>query len=891
MNKHTLFYFINLVLTFVFIIIITYGLVFPSTFSNGKHAQNEYNNFCQNTSLLSTSDALSLVCNNKYKKQSLIWLFIDGLSYDQIYSAMNNINSNNGVIYKLKVSPYQQVSSLYESLFTGKFSRNYFMKEHLHADNIIHQIVDNTNNTLHYKGNTFPLFHLLLNPNSSFSAIEIIPQESQTLSSICNNESFNACITSLTNNTSSLMFYTNHFDNIVHIYNKTNSFTQKNIHSLAQTISVLMNFTNVNTNYALVVTSLHGGQSFTGEDDICNHGCSQEGNEGFFMLYTNDIQRSSFRDIEQSIDVNDIVPTITQIISNTNVPLHSQGFPKVVNDDSMMKYVALKSKEIQLKQYAMKMSLANIVQLLKRGNVNVTTITDIETNMNDDVYYKQLSRLQNIQNEMEKKMNKSVLLTLVYYFMIICLILVIYYQSKKILLITRTDNAILETKNSTALFTLIMFTLILNSFLCFLFNMLFSTSSIHSTFIHSCLSLLFIISIICVVFISTYKLQNKRYYITTTIMVCICGCILCIMYHYKLVIYMKQYFTSSLTFNLLINYPLTFGYISYELYKYRKHYIDSRLRVKFIYILIPLILCVCFLFLQFDINENVNVLHQTKRNVKLTRFIYTMICVYGIISFVPLYIKKSNYSIYGNKEPIQIKKTKSLSNIRLCFLLFVFFISDETERFVSVIIAVGMNYVLSIQYNKMKFIYWKMICVVAMLSISDALHVAMLNTFTPFNVSFKVNSKCIGANINETPLLSSILYTLHRYKYFLLTSAYLLGIARTSKRKFMKHETFMLRMMMNVQFLSVVLVGMYLFKNGHDDQYVFIFNWIISKWIISFVFDVNFIGWHLVYKRNWSCLWKGVYDWNGVDEEENNENVREDVIEMEDMHEEKVAIN
>jgi hypothetical protein len=96
---------------------------------------------------------------------------------------------------------------------------------------------------------------------------------------------------------------------------------------------------------------------------------------------------------------------------------------------------------------------------------------------------------------------------------------------------------------------------------------------------------------------------------------------------------------------------------------------------------------------------------------------------------------------------------------------------------------------------------------------------------------------------------------------------------------------------MNVQFLSVVLLGMYLFKNGHDDQYVFIFNWMISKWIISFVFDMNFIGWHLVYKRNWSCLWKGVYDWNGVDEEENNENVREDVIEMEDMHEEKVAIN
>jgi hypothetical protein len=40
------------------------------------------NDFCQTFTPSSPTDALSLICQNKFKKKKFIWIFIDGLAYE-----------------------------------------------------------------------------------------------------------------------------------------------------------------------------------------------------------------------------------------------------------------------------------------------------------------------------------------------------------------------------------------------------------------------------------------------------------------------------------------------------------------------------------------------------------------------------------------------------------------------------------------------------------------------------------------------------------------------------------------------------------------------------------------------------------------------------------------
>ena len=41
--------------------------------------------------------------------------------------------------------------------------------------------------------------------------------------------------------------------------------------------------------YALVVSSDHGGQEYDGQDNFCNHGCFNPSNVGLLMIYTKEI--------------------------------------------------------------------------------------------------------------------------------------------------------------------------------------------------------------------------------------------------------------------------------------------------------------------------------------------------------------------------------------------------------------------------------------------------------------------------------------------------------------------------------------------------------------------------------------------------------------------------
>ena len=87
------------------------------------------------------------------------------------------------------------------------------------------------------------------------------------------------------------------------------------------TIIGLKNWIDAQSDYALIVSSDHGGQPFNGQDNICNHGCDIEGNEAILMVYTREI--STLKVQMDKIWVYDVAPTVSQILSGVNIPLEA----------------------------------------------------------------------------------------------------------------------------------------------------------------------------------------------------------------------------------------------------------------------------------------------------------------------------------------------------------------------------------------------------------------------------------------------------------------------------------------------------------------------------------------------------------------------------------------
>ena len=303
-------------------------------------------------------------------------------------------------------------------------------------------------------------------------------------------------------------------------------------------------------------------------------------------------------------------------------------------------------------------------------------------------------------------------------------------------------------------------------------------------------------------------------------------------------------------FNFLLNYPIAVLYLIYELYPMRKYYIDARLKIRLLYINIPYILITFVLFIIFDYYEKAHFSHHTTFSFRLTRIIYGVISIFALFAFNPLY-KKSSYGI-ENKDPIQSKKVKSIPNAKIAMFLFVYYICDETERSITLITFIIASAALSNQFIKSKNVYWRMICSIALVMLPDVIFVSTQNSFS-FDISLKVTSKVIGKYADQTPIMTGILFGCHKLKLFMLTAGYIISIAKTSKNKFMKDETFMLRMIIDIQMTFIIALYFYYLKTGMEMHYLQIFMWIMSKCMTSVLFDLAFSLWYAVYKCAVKC--------------------------------------
>ena len=176
----------------------------------------------------------------------------------------------------------------------------------------------------------------------------------------------------------SVVYYTTEVDEYNHRNGKAHIQTILHMYITEKMIEQIINWIDQHEDYALIITSDHGGQSFFGEENMRQHGIDFPGNDAILFIFTKELKehydelKMQKRNIHM-IDTNEI---ISQILLDINIPLNSKGFPINLFNDSMNHFITLKAKEIQLIQ--------KIEKYVKKYPIFENELNDLLIGLKDD---------------------------------------------------------------------------------------------------------------------------------------------------------------------------------------------------------------------------------------------------------------------------------------------------------------------------------------------------------------------------------------------------------------------------------------------------------------------------------------------------------------------------
>ena len=176
----------------------------------------------------------------------------------------------------------------------------------------------------------------------------------------------------------SILYYTTEVDTSNHFYGKAHIYTVLHMYITEKMIEQLIKWVDLHDDYALIITSDHGGANFIGEEMIRQHGIDFPGNEAIFFIYTKEL-REHYDELKMQkryIHMTDVNEILSQILLNINIPINSKGFPINLFNDSVNTFSALKTKEIQLIQL--------IENYLKKYPYLINDLKDLLTGLKDD---------------------------------------------------------------------------------------------------------------------------------------------------------------------------------------------------------------------------------------------------------------------------------------------------------------------------------------------------------------------------------------------------------------------------------------------------------------------------------------------------------------------------
>ena len=492
----------------------------------------------------------------------------------------------------------------------------------------------------------------------------------------------------------SILYYTTELDHFNHLFGKKHYYSILNSYLTEKMIFKLMNWIDENPDYALIITTDHGGQKFYGEDLLRNHGEDIPGNEGIFYIYTKEL-KDNYEELnvkEKLIDIKDESALIPQILYDINIPIYSEGVPYQIVNDNILAYSALKAKEIQLislidgyiHKYGNKYN--NLLKIRKKLNQSLSQFEYIKNNYfynstnNSPKLFKNVisENLEKIKQQQKRIINKIkrknrtfeniIIFVLILVFMLIKSGIEITYLIRRIF--NNYFNSIQFKENQKTLLIIAIIITIFLILLPFTIPYIFYDVNINDKLVFFVLGPLLcsIINIVLVFYLfNRKKIFNEKYKTKIYYFIFILFGIFffTLFTHYSYCFYsIKEYYSKfgkGRISNIVIIYPMFIGEIIYEMNKYKKlfYYFGGERKIKAIYIMIIINgLFLLFVFIQ-DMTCNLYHSGQILLNSIANFIVFILLLINLLISNFLLFTKEEKQLNNDKKLDLSLNSSRS----------------------------------------------------------------------------------------------------------------------------------------------------------------------------------------------------------------------------------------
>ena len=310
---------------------------------------------------------------------------------------------------------------------------------------------------------------------------------------------------------------------------------------------------------------------------------------------------------------------------------------------------------------------------------------------------------------------------------------------------------------------------------------------------------------ICNILIKFHFSQSTTFY--SSIIILLFGIISIIFHYTEAFIHLKKFFSTivnSRSLNVSVLYPILFLELHYDL---RKNYLNTNLQI-FKYPIYNVIRAIYYLYiiliLVFDMSTENYFFEHTPFNYFITISIYLLLFVIFIIAELIIKFNKENQLNNKNEELLKI-----------ILFLYQFFISDESNRLMILIMFILLEYFSDLIYAKQKNIN-KIIIAIIIINLNEMFYL-LANRVYSFESSKKYFSRTIAYSIASCKICENILEICYKTRITFITFGYFLkmnlfGISRNKESLILR---FVLNIRCNINFIFFVYQFVYL-KNNAD---------------------------------------------------------------------------
>jgi len=894
MRAYLKIYIINVFLIFISIYFTIYSFLYIN-FLKGKNIDEFSNNYCQ-------TNSSSIICKNKYKKNKFIWIYLDGNAYDQLVLLKDKAKYKIPIIFRVKGEGFKHTNPLFTSMFSGVINRNILICHKIEKDQIFKQL-HQSNYTMRLLGITEPVNKLNGEDNFEIFDKKHIFKEHEDCSfcnfcnvtypisdswckkyyktitdrdqnllkgfpkeklyedldkhfKIENNDimkdiNLNTCFQKTFfdfNEKESLIYYNTEIDKFNHYYSKRHIRTITEEYNTENWVIKVMEWIDEHPDYALIVNSDHGGQGFYGEDDVNNHGLDIVGNEAIIFMYTKELRDNydSLKYENTFITQLDHSSIISQILEDINIPLQSQGIAYPIGNDSLLRFSAYKSKEIQLlnqlntyiKKYPdYKNDLDKIINKIKNTEYYKVNEDEYEKYFNEKFTNESIEFMKAIQKDITKILNNKNK-NIFSHFLLFFAIFIIYlystiYQLYILYQLIKTD------RTNLLLFLSVLLT---SLFIIPLVNFIFTFLSIYNRLVIGIFITPFGLFISNIIIKSYFHYKN---YLDSYIFVVLMGIISMLFHYFKIFLFMKRIFSAiiySRIFNFIFIYPILYFELYYETKRYFKKDNFTFFKYPIYKIMKAISIIFIILLILFDIStESYYFFQHTPFNYFITILIY--------ILFIFIFFISCQIIIFNNKNNIKNK----FGLTKLLLFLYEIYINDETNRLMILIIYIILEYFSSLYYQNQNKIYQILIAIL-IININEIFYLITQRVYS-IEASKYFFSKTFMYSIKSSMIVEGILTIFYKLRFPFITATYLLAMTPVGNGIIFTDGSFILRIILNVRINLNFLYFIYqfiIFKNDADFMTIIFYSYVDSS-LLFFDFINLFIYFIL-------CNKKGVYN-------------------------------